>query len=93
MHRFGSHPGAREPDPRHPVPLPDGVACYAIAATTAASPGDLRGRLLGDGLVPVMSALGRHKEAARNLNFAPDRQWIACETGTSTCSAGAMSMS
>ena len=27
---------AREPDPRRPVPLPKGVACYAIAATTAA---------------------------------------------------------
>ena len=30
---------AREPDPRRPVPLPKGVACYAIAATTAATPG------------------------------------------------------
>ncbi len=72
---------AREPDPRRPVSLPDGVACYAIAATTAASPGDLKDRLLGDGLVPVMSALGRHKEAARDLNFASDRQWVATETG------------
>ncbi len=72
---------AREPDPRRPVSLPDGVACYAIAATTAASPGDLKDRLLGDGLVPVMSALGRHKEPARDLNFAPDRQWVATETG------------
>ncbi len=72
---------AREPDPRRPVSLPDGVACYAIAATAAASPGDLKDRLLGDGLVPVMSALGRHKEAARDLNFASDRQWVATETG------------
>ncbi len=72
---------AREPDPRRPAPLPNGVACYAIAATTAASPGDLKDRLLGDGLVPVMSALGRHKEPARDLNFAPDRQWVACQTG------------
>lgn len=72
---------AREPDPRRPIPLPEGVACYAIAATTAASVGDLRDRLLGDGLVPVMSALGRHKESVRDLNFAPDRQWVACETG------------
>ncbi len=71
---------AREPDPRRPVPLPDGVACYAIAATTA-SPGDLKDILLGDGLVPVASALGRHKEPARDLNIAPDRQWVACETG------------
>jgi pimeloyl-ACP methyl ester carboxylesterase len=72
---------AREPDLRRPIPLPKGVACYAIAATTAASPGDLRDRLLGDGLVPVMSALGRHQESVRDLKFAPNRQWIACETG------------
>jgi pimeloyl-ACP methyl ester carboxylesterase len=72
---------AREPDPRRPVSLPEGVACYAIAATTAASPGDLKDRLIGDGLVPVASALGRHNESARDLNFAPDRQWVACETG------------
>jgi hypothetical protein len=55
--------------------------CYAIAATiaatTAASPGDLKDRLLGDGLVPLMSALSRHKESARDLKFAPDWQWIA----------------
>ncbi len=72
---------AREPDPRRPVPLPEGVACYAIAATTAASVGDLKDRLIGDGLVPVMSALGRHSDPARRLNFAPDRQWVAGETG------------
>ncbi len=72
---------AREPDPRRPVPLPEGVACYAIAATAAASPGALKDRLIGDGLVPVMSALGRHKDSARDLEFPADRQWVACETG------------
>jgi pimeloyl-ACP methyl ester carboxylesterase len=72
---------AREPDPRRAVPLPKGVACYAIAATTAASPGALKDRLLGDGLVPVASALGHHKDAARHLRFAHDRQWVARETG------------
>ena len=72
---------AREPDTRRPVPLPKGVACYAIAATTAASPGALKDRLIGDGLVPVASALGRHEDPAMDLKFAPDRQWIACETG------------
>jgi hypothetical protein len=72
---------AREPDPRRPVPLPENVACYAIAATTATSPGALKDRLLGDGLVPVMSALGRHKDPARDLKFPADRQWIARETG------------
>ena len=37
--------------------------------------------LLGDGLLPVMSALGRHKDSARALKFPHDRQWIARETG------------
>ena len=72
---------AREPDTRRPVPLPEGVACYAIAATTAASPGALKDRLLGDGLVPVRSALGHHKDPARALKFPHDRQWVAYETG------------
>ena len=72
---------ARAPDQRRAIPLPKGVACYAIAATTAASPGALKDRLIGDGLVPVASALGRHKDSARDLRFSPDRQWVACETG------------
>ena len=72
---------ARAPDTRRAVPLPDGVACYAIAATTAASPGGVKDRLVGDGLVPVDSALGRHKDRARALEFPADRQWVACETG------------
>src|SRR5271167_4228457 len=39
---------AHEPDDqRRPVPLPRGVACYAIAATTAASHGSLKDQLVG----------------------------------------------
>ncbi len=71
----------RNPDPRRPAPLPEGVACYAVAATTASSPGDLKDRLLGDGLVPIASALGRHDDSAHALNFPADRRWVACETG------------
>lgn len=58
------------------VPLPAGVACYAIAATTAANVADLRARMVGDGLVTVSSALGRHKKAARTLAFADDHSWV-----------------
>ena len=72
---------AREPDSRRPVPLPKGVACYAIAATTAKEIGGLKDRLVGDGLVPVASALGHHKDAARALKFPAARQWVASETG------------
>jgi pimeloyl-ACP methyl ester carboxylesterase len=72
---------ARTADARQAVPLPDGVACYAIAATTARSPGAWTDRVVGDGLVPVASALGRHAVPSRTLKFQSDRQWIACETG------------
>jgi pimeloyl-ACP methyl ester carboxylesterase len=72
---------AREPDSRRPVPLPKGVACYAIAATTAKAIGGLKDRLVGDGLVPVASALGHHKDPAKALKFPVGRQWVASETG------------
>jgi pimeloyl-ACP methyl ester carboxylesterase len=67
---------ARTRDNRRSVPLPDGVQSYAMAATTGKKPGDLRDRLLGDGLVPVSSALGRHKDSRRSLSFPKSRQWI-----------------
>lgn len=71
--RSGSHHAA--------VPLPGGVKCYAIAATTGKQAGDLKDRLIGDGLVPLASALGCHAEHDRNLMFPQERQWIALETG------------
>ncbi|MFI5182082.1 MAG: esterase/lipase family protein [Thermoanaerobaculia bacterium] len=64
-------------DVRRPLPLPAGVACYAVAATTAKKSGRLGDRLVGDGLVPVASALGRHADPARTLPFPPSRTWIA----------------
>jgi hypothetical protein len=57
--------------------LPIDVACYAIAATTGARKGDMAGRLLGDGLVRVSSALGKHREPTRALGIEPTRQWVA----------------
>jgi len=66
----------RRRDDRRVVPLPAGVNCYAIAATTAARRSLLADRLIGDGLVPLHSALGRHPDARRNLEFGENRQWI-----------------
>jgi hypothetical protein len=63
-------------DLRRPVPLPDGVRCYAMAAAARAA-GSLESRLFGDGLVSVNSALGRHEEPGRTLAFPESRQWIA----------------
>ncbi len=58
------------------VPLPAGLRYAALAATTGQRDGDLNDRLLGDGLVPISSALGRHKNPARALPIDPQRQWI-----------------
>jgi len=59
-----------------PVPLPPQPRCHAVAASTGAQAGDLKHRWLGDGLVPVDSALGRHADAARQLDFAADSQLV-----------------
>ena len=67
---------ARARDTRQSVPLPNGVQSYAMAATTGKKPGDIRDRLLGDGLVPVSSALGLHEDSHRSLRFPESRQWI-----------------
>jgi pimeloyl-ACP methyl ester carboxylesterase len=58
-----------------PVPLPERVRCHAIAATTARTC-DLAGRIVGDGLVPLDSALGRHSDPHRALPLPRSRQWI-----------------
>ena len=67
----------RQPDQRTPVPLPEGVACFTVAATVAAARSPLVERLVGDGLVPLDSALGRHTDPKRQLVFAKTSQWVA----------------
>jgi pimeloyl-ACP methyl ester carboxylesterase len=59
-----------------PLPLPSNVECYAIAASVTRKGGELAQQLLGDGLVPLTSALGQHKDAKRNLTFVKSRQWV-----------------
>ncbi len=71
----------RRPDKRQVVPLPQGVACYTVAATTAPKRSTLADRLIGDGLVPLRSALGEHDDAQRTLSFAKTSKWIAYRTG------------
>ncbi|MYN05816.1 esterase/lipase family protein [Pseudoduganella aquatica] len=50
-----------------PVPLPEGVACYAVAGTIGKDASQLSGRMAGDGLVPLASALGQHPDPLRSL--------------------------
>lgn len=71
LDRFEAHE-----DRRQIVALPVGVQCYVIAATHGKRAGDLGDRFLGDGLVPLSSALGHHEDPARCLQFAPLNQWI-----------------
>jgi pimeloyl-ACP methyl ester carboxylesterase len=65
-------------DMRRIVPLPAGVAAFAVAASLADGPNGLHDKLLGDGLVPVRSALGQHAQARRCLAFEPDHEWVGC---------------
>jgi hypothetical protein len=81
--RFAPDSGHREV-----VPLPRGVACYAIAATLAKGPapavadGALAAAraVLGDGLVPLASALGDDADAARALAIPADRRFVVYGT-------------
>jgi pimeloyl-ACP methyl ester carboxylesterase len=61
-------------DTRTVVALPHGVACYAIAGALA-SPG--AAKALGDGLVSVDSALGRHERPTHDLRIPPRHTWVA----------------
>ena len=66
----------RGPDRRTPAPLPPGVNSYAVAACLGGDEQDLKTRLLGDGLVPLDSALGRHADPAHTLDFAEANRWV-----------------
>lgn len=63
------------------VPLPSGVKCYAAAAVRAAKRSRLSERLIGDGLVTLDSALGRHRDKARVLAIPRNRQWVGYGMG------------
>jgi len=58
-------------------PLPEGVACYAVAGTTGPQGNMLRNKILGDGLVPVESALGLHDDPRHDLCFPAENRIIA----------------
>lgn len=67
---------AQKRDDRRATPLPAGVAVHLVAATTAERETDLSARLLGDGLVPLASALGRHNDPALTLRVADSDRWV-----------------
>lgn len=65
---------------RGPLPLPTGVNCIAIAGRRALEDG-VAARRVGDGLVPVDSALGAHADPERALSFDPRRSGVVAGAG------------
>ena len=73
--RLGKIRSAGITDMRHgnPLPLPEGVRCFAAAATKANIEA---GKSASDGLVPVDSALGRHPTPELTLAFPPGHHFV-----------------
>lgn len=67
---------ARRGDRRRPVPLPAGVDCYTAAALLGEKESGLSARLVGDGLVPLASALGEHRDVRLALHFPDSHRWV-----------------
>lgn len=66
---------ANRADSHRPLPLPKRVQCYTIAAAIGHAPKPRRDELIGDGLVPVASALGDHRDSQRRLTFPRSHCW------------------
>lgn len=58
------------------MPPPVGVRACAVAAVLGSRADSAAARLLGDGLVPLDSALGMHPAADRCLGFDDSNSWV-----------------
>lgn len=67
-------------DRRQPVQHLAHVEYHAVAATTDLGPDSRRSRWIGDGLVPVPSALGEHPDPNRRLAIPASHQLIVPAT-------------
>lgn len=63
-------------DNRGSLALPNGVHCYTLAAVKSKESTVVGDGLIGDGLVNVDSALGRHNDDLLHLTFPEHHQWI-----------------
>ena len=68
-------------DGHRPVPLPANASCYAVAASLGERRSPLKDRVVGDGLVPLDSALGRHTQRARALRIPKQHRWVGFGMG------------
>jgi hypothetical protein len=78
--RAGGDRFAHAHDTRVPTPLPAGVPVYLVAATTAARVGGRRDTWVGDGMVPLASALGEHPDPAFALGVPRARRLVVAST-------------
>lgn len=77
QHPAGRHAQTR--DDRLPTPLPRRVKCFVVAATTARSADSVRSGTVGDGLVPLPSALGDHRTPRRSLHVPAERRLVVTQ--------------
>lgn len=70
-------------DQRKNIKLPKNIDFYSIAAVTGKETNYIKNRILGDTLVDVKSALGKHKNSDKNLNFKKENTFIAYENNHS----------
>ncbi len=71
-------------DPLHPVspvPLPEGVDCYALAGAIRNPHRTRAAQILGDGLVPIDSAFGDHEDPQRSLGVPHANRHLAHRIG------------
>jgi hypothetical protein len=62
------------------ISLPKIISFYSIAAVVGKKTTSVSSALLGDKMVTVKSALGKHSKRSKNLNFKKENTWIAYET-------------
>jgi pimeloyl-ACP methyl ester carboxylesterase len=67
---------AQRHDDRQPTPLPKRVDCYVVAATLGERATGLHSKLIADGLVPVASALGEHRNPEMALHLPASHQQV-----------------
>ena len=66
-------------DHRQNISLPKQIEYYNIASVIGKAAGSLSTKVLGDSLVDVKSALGQHKNPAKDMKFKKKNTWVVYE--------------
>lgn len=69
----------KQSDNRKILPLPTAIDCYTIAATVGKQGDNLKEKTIGDGLVQLNSALGKHQDETRNVGFKSENSMVLYE--------------